>query len=204
MLTGIGLGWFSGVTPGIHSNTIAALLVSVYGTLLLHCGPEFVAAALIATLITHCFLDIIPAAFIGIPDADTAYAVLPAHAMTRAGHGEEAVRISALGSLWGVIFAVPIAFAGLFFLPALQPLLEYWVGVILVLIMGLIIVLSNAPLYAALIFCGSGVLGLFAFEFAPLAEGMIPDPVRLTRNDCVCSPGVCRPTQFQAAERAHQ
>jgi putative membrane protein len=174
MLTGIGLGWFSGITPGIHANTIAALLVSVYGTLLIHCGPEFVAAALIATLITHSFLDIIPAAFIGIPDADTAYAVLPAHAMTRAGHGEEAVRISALGSLWGVIFAVPIAFAGLFFLPALQPLLEYWVGVILILIMGLIIVLSSAPLYAALIFCGSGVLGLFAFGFAPLAVGMIP------------------------------
>ncbi|MCL2460577.1 MAG: tripartite tricarboxylate transporter permease [Euryarchaeota archaeon] len=174
MLTGIGLGWFSGVTPGIHANTIAALLVSVYGTLLVHCGPEFVAAALIATLITHSFLDIIPAAFIGIPDADTAYAVLPAHAMTRAGRGEEAVRISALGSLWGVIFAVPIAFAGLFFLPALQPLLEYWLGVILVLIMGLIIVLSNAPLYAALIFGGSGILGLFAFEYAPLAEGMVP------------------------------
>jgi len=174
MLIGIGLGWFSGITPGIHANTIAALLVSVYGTLLIHCGPEFVAAALIATLITHCFLDIVPAAFIGIPDADTAYAVLPAHAMTRAGRGEEAVRISALGSLWGVIFAVPIAFAGLFFLPTLQPLLEYWLGVILVLIMGLIIVLSNAPLYATLIFGGSGILGLFAFEYAPLAQGMVP------------------------------
>ena len=174
MLTGIGLGWISGITPGIHANTIAALLVSVYGTLLMYCGPEFVAAALIATLITHSFLDIVPAAFIGIPDADTAYAVLPAHAMTRAGHGEEAVRISALGSLWGVIFAVPISFAGLYFLPALQPLLDYWVGVILVLILGLIIVLSSTPFYAALIFCGSGILGSFAFAYAPLAQGMIP------------------------------
>ena len=174
MLTGIGLGWISGITPGIHANTIAALLVSVYGTLLVHCGPEFVAAALIATLITHSFLDIVPAAFIGIPDEDTAYAVLAAHAMTRAGHGEEAVRISALGSLWGVILAVPISFAALFFLPVLQPLLDYWVGIILVLIMGLIIVLSSAPLYAALIFCGSGILGLFAFAYAPLAQGMIP------------------------------
>ena len=125
MLAGIGLGWISGITPGIHANTIAALMISVYGTLLVHGGPEFVAAALIATLITHCFLDIVPAAFIGIPDEDTAYAVLPAHAMTRAGHGEEAVRISALGSLWGVIFAVPLSFAGLYFLPALQPLLDY-------------------------------------------------------------------------------
>ncbi|MDR2854958.1 MAG: tripartite tricarboxylate transporter permease [Methanomicrobiales archaeon] len=174
MLTGIGLGCISGITPGIHANTIAALMVSVYGTLLIHCGPEFVAAALIATLIAHSFLDIIPAAFIGIPDADTAYAVLPAHAMTRAGHGEEAVRISALGSLWGVIFAVPISFAGLLFLPALQPLLDYWIGIILVLIMGLIIVLSSAPFYAAMTFCGSGILGLFAFAYAPLAQGMIP------------------------------
>ena len=174
MLTGVGLGCISGITPGIHANTIAALMVSVYGTLLLYCGPEFVAAALIATLITHCFLDIIPAAFIGIPDADTAYVVLPAHAMTRAGHGEEAVRTSALGSLWGVIFAVPISFAGLVFLPALQPLLDYWVGILLVLIMGLIIVMSSAPLYAALVFCGSGILGLFAFAYAPLAQGMIP------------------------------
>ena len=50
----------------------------------------------------------------------------------------------------------------------------YWIGIILILIMGLIIVLSSAPLYATMIFCGSGILGLFAFSYAPFAQGMIP------------------------------
>ena len=166
---GIVCGTISGLTPGIHSNMIAALLLGFSPVLLPILGPEGLAAVLIATLITHSFVEIVPATFLGVPDEGTCLSVLPAHAMTLAGKGEEAVRVSALGSLWGVITAIPIAIAALWFIPAFQPVVDLMTGVLLVLVMGLVIVRSEAPGWSFALFATSGVLGLFAFHYAYVA-----------------------------------
>ena len=167
-LVGIVCGAISGLTPGIHVNMIAAFLLGFSPVFLPIFGEEGLAAIIIATLITHSFLDIIPATFLGIPEEGTCLSVLPAHSMTLEGRGEEAIRTSALGSLWGVIFAIPLGFIALWFIPVLQHLLDLFTGVLLILIMGIIIVRSEAPGWSLAIFMSSGILGLFAFRFSYL------------------------------------
>ena len=170
---GVALGLLSGLLPGVHVNTMAAIMLASLAILLPLFGPFFLAAALFSALITHCFLDAVPSTFLGIPDADTALAVLPAHALCMEGKGEEAVRISALGSATGLALAVPVTAALLLVMPHLQSSLDWASGVILVAVIGFLLVQSEAPGWGLLVFFASGILGVFSFRYAFLAPPIL-------------------------------
>jgi putative membrane protein len=166
---GVALGLISGLIPGVHVNTMAGVLLASQGLLLSFLGYDMVAAAMFAALITHTFLDIIPSTFLGVPDADTALSVLPAHSLCLEGKGEEAVRISALGSAVAVGAAMPLFLIFFFILPAVQPAIDWAIGIILIAVAGLLIVYSDSPEWSCALFVVSGFLGLFAFHYAWLS-----------------------------------
>lgn len=101
---GVCLGTLSGLTPGLHVNTLA---VAAAATL-----PEMglsrlvVGVVLLAAATTHSILDVVPALAVGVPDAAMAASTLPGHRLVLGGRGREAIRVSALGSA----SAVPLAF----------------------------------------------------------------------------------------------
>jgi len=197
--TGLGLllGSISGLVPGIHANTMAGLLLSVQPVLLGMIGVDAVASSLFAALVTHTFLDTIPSTFLGVPDPDTALSVLPAHALCLAGKGEEAVRISALGSAGAVVTTVPLFAVCLVVLPIIQPAVDWGIGVLLVGVAGMLIVTAESPRWAAAIFGVSGMLGLFTFRYGflgwhsvtdgalllPLLSGLFGVPVLLRTSE---------------------
>jgi putative membrane protein len=168
-LLGVCLGTVSGLIPGVHANTMAGILLGIQSVLLSFLGPVALASALIAALITHSFLDIIPSTFLGVPDADTALSVLPAHALCLEGHAEEAVRISALGSAAAVILGIPLALLFFLLLPPLQELIDWWIGILLIAVMGVLIIYAEAPFWSLVIFFSSGMLGLFTFRYSYLS-----------------------------------
>ncbi|MDD1698337.1 MAG: tripartite tricarboxylate transporter permease [Methanoregula sp.] len=168
-LIGVMLGTLSGIIPGVHSNTLAGVLLSLQVAFLSFFSPLVLAGAMFAALITHTFVDSIPSTFLGIPDADTSLAVLPAHALCLEGNGEEAVRIAALGSACAMIIAVPLSILCFFLLPALQPYFDWWIGILLISTMGYMIVTSECPGWALALFCVSGILGLFSLRYAFLS-----------------------------------
>jgi len=168
-LIGVMLGTLSGIIPGVHSNTLAGVLLSLQVAFLSFFSPLVLAGAMFAALITHTFVDSIPSTFLGIPDADTSLAVLPAHALCLEGNGEEAVRIAALGSACAMIIAVPLSIICFFLLPALQPYFDWWIGILLISTMGYMIVTSECPGWALALFCVSGILGLFSLRYAFLS-----------------------------------
>jgi len=165
-LIGVVLGTLSGIIPGVHANTLAGVLLSLQLALLSVLGPLALAAAMFAALITHTFVDAIPSTFLGIPEADTSLAVLPAHALCLEGNGEEAVRIAALGSACAMVIAIPLSILCFFALPSLQPYFDWWIGILLVASVGYMIVTSEAPGWALVIFLVSGLLGAFALHYA--------------------------------------
>ena len=169
--TGIGilLGTISGIIPGVHANTLAGVLLSFQVALLSLFGPLALAGAMFAALITHTFVDSIPSTFLGVPDADTSLAVLPAHALCLEGNGEEAVRIAALGSACAMIIAVPLSIVCFFLLPALQPYFDWWIGILLVASVGYMVISSECPGWGLALFLVSGVLGIFALRYAFLS-----------------------------------
>ncbi|MDD1688384.1 MAG: tripartite tricarboxylate transporter permease [Methanoregula sp.] len=168
-LIGVILGTMSGIIPGVHANTLAGVLLSLQAAFLSFFGPLVLAGALFAALITHTFVDSIPSTFLGIPDAETSLAVLPAHALCLEGNGEEAVRIAALGSAGAIIIAVPLSIICFFLLPALQPYFDWWIGILLIATMGYMIVTSECPGWAFALFCASGILGVFSLHYAFLS-----------------------------------
>jgi putative membrane protein len=168
-LIGVMLGTISGIIPGVHANTLAGVLLSLQVALLSFFSPLVLAGAMFAALITHTFVDSIPSTFLGIPDADTSLAVLPAHALCLEGNGEEAVRIAALGSACAMVIAVPLSIICFFLLPALQPYFDWWIGILLIATMGYMIVTSECPGWALALVCVSGILGIFSLRYAFLS-----------------------------------
>ncbi len=171
-LIGVVLGTISGLVPGIHVNTFAGVLLGFQFVLIPVLGPEILAAIMIAALVTHTFLDSVPSTFLGIPDPDTALSVLPAHALCMEGHGEEAVRISALGSALGAAVAVPFAVALSLVFPPLQGVIDWWVGILIIAVAGYLIVSGESPGWNLALFLVCGILGTFTLHFTYLGSGV--------------------------------
>jgi putative membrane protein len=144
---------------------MAGIMLGVSPLILSYLGPEGMAAAFISLLIAHSFIEILPSTFFGIPDSGTALSVLPAHALTMEGSGEEAVRLSSLGGLYGIIIGLPISVVALLLLPGYQGYIDWFTGPVLILMMGLIIIGEDSPLWALVIFFCAGILGIFSFRF---------------------------------------
>ena len=113
-LLGVAAGALTGIVPGLHVNNLALLIIAAGGALsafVLSIFPGaslFDIALLTASLITsvavtHTFVNCIPSTFLGAPDESTSLSVLPAHRMTLEGRGYEAVELSAMGSLGGLL-----------------------------------------------------------------------------------------------------
>ena len=165
IMCGFLLGIISGLTPGIHVNNFALILVAL----------------------SPFFLDIIPSIFLGAPEADTALAVLPGHALLMEGRGSEAVRLSALGSAGSVVVSLVIAVPMAYFFSNVYGTISQYIGLILVLIVVLMIATENGEVvegqgslvhlkfkaFAFVLFVVSGMLGLFAFKFEYMMRPII-------------------------------
>jgi putative membrane protein len=164
-LAGLLCGVISGLIPGIHSNTVAGIMLGLSPALLPVFGVEGLAAAFVSLLISHSFLEILPSTFFGIPDTGTALSVLPAHALALEGKGQEAVRLTSLGCIYGVIIGIPVSVLAYLFLTPFQGYIDWMTGCLLIFMMGLVIISEDSPVWALIIFVSAGVLGLFAFRF---------------------------------------
>jgi TctA family transporter len=114
---GVGFGIITGLTPGVHVNNIAIMMLTASPMLLsallflsdFGIPESFIVILLctiiIATSIAHTFLDFIPSTFLGAPEGETALSVLPAHSMLLEGRGYEAVALSAMGSFGAIVLA---------------------------------------------------------------------------------------------------
>jgi TctA family transporter len=118
-LIGAALGTFTGLTPGVHVNTLAlgvllasAVLNGEVGRLLALIGsdpalaPLMLSSLLISASVVHSFLDFIPSVFFGAPDEPDSLSVLPGHRLLLQGKGLYAVVCAASGSLIGAAFSL--------------------------------------------------------------------------------------------------
>jgi len=182
------LGIISGLTPGIHVNNFALLLVALSPFFQsIGFAPFYIAVVILSNSIAHTFLDIIPSVFLGAPQADTALAVLPGHALLMEGKGAEAVRLSALGSAGAVVVSLIMALPLAFFFMKVYGVISAYIGWILILIVFLMIATENGEvvegqgslvhlkykMYAIILFFISGMLGLFAFESEALMQPVV-------------------------------
>ena len=184
------LGIISGLTPGLHLNNFAAMLLAVSPQLMGYgLTPFHMSAIILAASISQTFFDAIPAIFLGAPDSEVALTVLPGQRLMLEGRGIEAVRLSALGSSGAVLFAlvmiIPLSWAASNY----YAYLTKYMGVLLLAIALMMIKSEMGPqiegqgslvhykykALAGMLFLTSGLLGTFAFQ----REGLIESPLGL-------------------------
>jgi putative membrane protein len=195
VFAGIILGAISGLTPGLHVNNFAAMLLATSSVLMsFGLTPYHVASIILAAAIAQTFFDAIPAVFVGAPDSDTILTVLPGHRMMLEGRGIEAVRLSAIGSAGSIIAALVLVFPLSWIFSKYNDLLMKYVGVLLLAVAAFMIKAESGPVIegqgslvhlkykalAVLVFLTSGLLGIFAFNHEILFQsplGMEPEPL---------------------------
>ncbi len=185
---GFFLGIISGLTPGIHVNNFALVLVALSPFFQsIGFAPFYIVVVILSNSIAHTFLDIIPSVFLGAPEAETALAVLPGHALLMEGRGAEAVRLSAIGSAGAVAVSLIMVPPLAFFFRNIYETISPYIGWILVLIVILMIATEKGEvvegqgslvhlkfkLYAAILFFISGMLGIFAFDNEALMQPLV-------------------------------
>lgn len=135
---GVLAGCVTGLIPGIHVNLISIVLLSASSYFLGWVSEFTLGAFIVAMAITHTFLDTIPSIFLGAPDSDSVLAVLPGHKMLLNGEGYKAVKLTVMGSLFGLFLSVlliPLLIPVVVFVYSYIENLIGWLLVIVVLFM---------------------------------------------------------------------
>ena len=177
VIIGCCFGIITGLTPGVHINLVAMILLGVSPILLQHFAPLTLAAFIVAMSITHTFLDFVPSVFLGAPESETALAVLPGHRMLLEGKGYEAVKLSTIGCLICLIITIALLPSLVILTPIIYKNLQSYIGWILFAVVAFMILREhgiNKKFWSFFIFMISGVLGLIVFNIYVLKDPLLP------------------------------
>jgi putative membrane protein len=160
VLLGILAGIITGLIPGIHVNLVSAILLSLSGFFLGFVDVVTLSVFIISMAVIHTFLDTIPSIYLGAPDTESAMGVLPGHRMLLQGRGYEAIKLTVIGSYGSLLFVIVLAPVLVFLMSTVQPILQPWIGWILLSIVVWMTLKEKKRMLAAFLFLLSGALGL--------------------------------------------
>ena len=163
-IIGVIAGIVTGLIPGIHINLLSLLLVSISPLLLKHTNVLALSCFIIGMSITHTFLDAIPSIFLGAPDASQVLLVLPGHKLLLEGKGFEAVKLTVIGSLLCLIFAVMLVPILIPLVKIIYPILKDYIGYILLVIILFMLFKDKSYLKNIFVFLLSGSLGIIVLN----------------------------------------
>ena len=165
---GILLGIFSGLVPGIHSNTVASVLSS------LPIPPDAFALIVVAVLGAHLIFQFFPSVFLSIPDDSVVASVLPGHRMALEGRGREAITVCVASVMLAATSSALLLPVSLVVMPILYALVQPNMSIILVAA-SLFLLASEREMgkmaLAAFVFLLAGALGIATLR------GSISDPL---------------------------
>ncbi len=174
IIAGVLFGIVTGLTPGIHINLVSAMLITYAGFFLGFTNVITLSCFIIAMSITHTFLDTIPSVFLGAPESATALGVLPGHRYLLKGKGFTAVKLTIIGSLFGLIFSIGLFPLLIPVVGIIYPFLKDYIGFILIAVALFMILRDKKFGWAFLIFFSAGLLGLTAFNIPNLKNPLFP------------------------------
>ena len=167
---GILIGIITGLTPGLHVNTVAAVFLS----LSLGLGGLELSVIFFSMAITHTFIDFIPSILLGVPSEATALSVLPGHRLVLRGRGQEAILLSLVGCISCLFLGVLLVPVFVLAFPFIYYRLLPYIGILLVLTSAYLILLEKRPLPALFCFALSGLLGFYVLDVSPIQEPLLP------------------------------
>ena len=174
IIFGILIGTITGLIPGIHINLVAIIVLSLTPFLLNYINPITIAIFIISMAITHSFLDFIPSIFLGAPEPGTALSVLPGHKLLLQGRAYEAIKLTVIGSLCGLLIAIALTPFFIITLQNIYSTIKNYIAYLLILASLLIIIKDKKRHWAFITFLLSGILGIIVLKLVILKEPLFP------------------------------
>jgi putative membrane protein len=174
VMFGIGLGIITGLIPGVHVNLISIILFSLSFFLLKFIAPITLAVVIISMAVTHTFLDTIPSVFLGAPDSNNVLSVLPGHKLLLKGRGYEAVMLTVVGSLGGLIVSVLLVPLLIKLVDFIYPIINEKIGYLILLTVVFLVFRDKMRLKALCVFLLAGVFGIVVLNLNGLKEPLFP------------------------------
>ncbi|MCH7567839.1 MAG: tripartite tricarboxylate transporter permease [Nanoarchaeota archaeon] len=172
LVLGLIVGTITGLTPGIHINLIAVILIS--NIVIFQGFPLIIPAVFIASMaIAHTFLDFIPSVFLGAPEEDTFLSVLPGHQMLKQGLAHEAVVLTLYGSLSALLIILLFTPVFIYLIPIIFETAKLILPFILIFISLYMIFREEKILTSLTIFLLAGFLGFAALNL-PIKQPLLP------------------------------
>lgn len=173
IILGVLAGTFTGLTPGIHINLVAMILLLCSKYLLQYLSPLSLAVFIISMATAHSFLDFVPSIFLSAPNSETALSVMPGHKLLLQGRGYAAARLTAAGCYLGAIILIITAPLFMLIMPFLYEHIKRLMAFILMSSVLFLILKEKQKFLAFFLFMLSGILGLITFGL-PLKEPLFP------------------------------
>ncbi|MCJ7429113.1 MAG: tripartite tricarboxylate transporter permease [Candidatus Nanohaloarchaeota archaeon QJJ-5] len=169
---GLGAGFLTGLSPGLHPNTVIAMLLPVAVTMPL----DIVLPLLIGMVVTHSMINHIPAILLGAPDSDSVLAALPGKQLLLDGKAHLAIIHGLNGGLIAMIVAIGLLIIGLFGLEKLytawEPYIPYGLSLILV-----VLVLRGRIGPNSIAVCLTGILGVGTLMMDSISQTFLLFPL---------------------------
>lgn len=162
IILGTLVGVFTGLTPGIHPNTVIFTFLPFYFVF----NPDFILfMSFVSGLsVSHTLHDFLPALFLKAPEAENALASLPGLDMVAEGEGRKAFILTLIGGLSSIyvfILGLPLLFL---LLSTIYPYIESVMLYILLFFLFFILFNSKSALNAVIVASLSGALGLLTLN----------------------------------------
>lgn len=177
LLLGCCAGVITGLIPGLHTNTIAVIALSISAILTKFFSLTGVGVFLVSMVVVHSFVDFIPATFLGAPEAETALSVLPGHKMLLEGKGYQALVLTVIGGIGAFLVGLAILPFFFVFLGKGYLFLTKIIPYILILFSVAFILIEKGlkqKIWALLVFLFSGVLGLIVLNNVNITQPLFP------------------------------
>lgn len=158
---GIVLGIATGLTPGIHINAVAALIIAI-APLLSNFAPLCLVATIVSMAIIHIFLQFVPSIYLGVPEEGTVLSILPGHKLLLEGRGAEAIRLTVIGCFGAILTSIALLAGLVYFISTLYSIIRPSIGWILLAIVFFMIGIEQTwkqRAWGLLVFALSGLLG---------------------------------------------
>jgi len=164
------IGVLTGLVPGLHVNSIAALFLS----LSLDAEPLSLAALFFSMAIAHTFVGFIPSILLGVPTEETALGILPGHALVLKGRGEEAIKLTLIGGFGCLLLGILLIPVFYFAIPQVYSFIVPPMGWLLLSASILLCLRERKRWHALACFFLSGLLGLLVLRSPAFQEPLLP------------------------------
>ncbi len=161
-LLGVLIGAASGLIPGLHTNTIAAVLLGAFYSYGL--SPVPLSFLILGIAVAHAFVGFVPSIFLGAPNEGTVLSVAPGHRMLQKGRGYEALFLAVSGGIGGAVLLAVLFPVLVIVIPKAYGILRPSIQYVLLLAAALLIIKEKNKPWAALVFLLSGAFGIIALD----------------------------------------